>query len=230
MTDPPIVVLIVDDEPDVRMALRAVLGRAGFQVVQAIDGSSALEATREHHPQVVLLDVGLPVMNGWEVLPLLREISDVPVLMLTARGQEADKVQGLELGADDYVTKPFGNDELVARVHALLRRAPAQTAAALDRYQDDWVTIDIDAHRVDVGGEQVHLTATEFRLLLAFVRHPDQVLTPTQLLAFAWDDPLGIGPERVKFTLGRLRKALGVGTDLPIQSVRGVGYRYVPRR
>jgi DNA-binding response OmpR family regulator len=162
------------------------------------------------------------------VLERLRDVSDVPVLVLTAHGQETDKVRGLRSGADDYLTKPFANAELLARVEALLRRASNAATWASQVYDDGLLNLDPTGRRAYVDGEEVRLTPTEFRLLNALVRHAGAVLSPNQLLAQAWDDPTGIGQERVKFAVLRLRRKLG-WTDpetSPIESVRGFGYRY----
>ena len=224
----PPTVVVIDDEPDLRRALEVLLGRAGFTVVTAVDGRAGLRAVHEHHPDLVLLDLGLPQMDGLDVLERIRDLSDVPVMVITARGLEADKVRGLSGGADDYVTKPFGNQELVARAHALLRRAAPSTAAPVT-YDDAQVHVDFTAHRVTVGDDpaDVPLTPTEFRLLATLVRHAGQVLSPEQLLDLAWNDPTGIGGDRVKFAVHRLRSRLGwSGPASPIEAVRGFGYRY----
>jgi DNA-binding response OmpR family regulator len=188
----------------------------------------------EEKPDLVLLDIGLPGMDGWTVLERIRDLADLPVLMISAHGQEADKVRGLRAGADDYVTKPFTNNELLARAEALLRRSNRTGEAGADRadwYDDGMVRIDRRARAVFVGtpaGEQeVALTNTEFRLLNVLVRHAGAVLSAQQLLANAWDDPTGLAPERVKFAVLRLRRKLGWDNSAaPIKAVRGVGYRY----
>jgi DNA-binding response OmpR family regulator len=164
------------------------------------------------------------------VLERIRDLSDVPVLILTAHGREGDKVRGLQGGADDYLTKPFGNRELAARVEALLRRPRAGEPRA-EVYDDGRLLVRVTAREVSVGGTPVSLTPTEFRLLAALIRHPGQTLTPDQLLKLAWNDPLGVGPDRVKFGVMRLRRKLGQGAGEPgaaIEAVRGFGYRYVP--
>lgn len=220
--------LIVEDDPDIAMALRLLLTRAGHQVAHAKDGRAGLRDAYTERPELVILDVGLPGMDGWQVLERLRDVSDVPVLLLTAHGQESDKVRGLRGGADDYLTKPFTNAELVARVEALLRRSAGPASWADEVYDDGTLRIDPSARRTFVAGAEVRLTPTEFRLLNVLVRHAGAVLSPNQLLAQAWDDPTGIGPERVKFAVLRLRRKLG-WTDpdaSPIESVRGFGYRY----
>jgi DNA-binding response OmpR family regulator len=181
-------------------------------------------------PDALVLDIGLPGMDGWQVLARVRDLSDVPVLMLTAHAAETEKVRGLRAGADDYLTKPYGNNELVARVQALLRRAGPATPAIPDVYDDGTLRLDPNARTVLVGGADVKLSPTEFRLLAVLARNSGQVLTPAQLLDRVWNDPSGIGPERVKFAVLRLRKRLGWADpgSSPIQSVRGIGYRYRP--
>jgi DNA-binding response OmpR family regulator len=178
----------------------------------------------------VLLDIGLPGLDGWQVLSRLRDLSDLPVLLLTAHGAEAEKVRGLRAGADDYLTKPYGNNERVARVHALLRRGRTGLPADPDVYDDGLMRLDPGARTVLVGGADVRLSPTEFRLLAVLARNSGQVLTPAQLLDRVWGDPSGIGPERVKFAVLRLRRRLGWADpgSSPIQSVRGIGYRYRP--
>jgi DNA-binding response OmpR family regulator len=223
-------VLVVEDEPDLRRSLDTVLRRAGYTVVLAEDGRAGLRAVHDVRPDALVLDIGLPGMDGWQVLARVRDLSDVPVLLLTAHGAETEKVRGLRAGADDYLTKPYGNNELVARVQALLRRTSAATRAVPDVYDDGTVRLDPGARTVLVGGADVKLSPTEFRLLAVLARNSGQVLTPNQLLDRVWGDPTGIGPERVKFAVLRLRRRLGWSdpASSPIQSVRGIGYRYRP--
>ena len=219
--------LVVEDDPDIALALRLLLQRAGHQVAHAKDGRAGLRDAFNERPELVILDIGLPGMDGWQVLERLRDISDVPVLLLTAHGQESDKVRGLRGGADDYLTKPFTNAELLARVEVLLRRS-ATSRWAEDVYDDGRLRLEPTTRHVFVDDREISLTPTEFRLLNTLVRHPGAVLAPNQLLAMVWDDPTGIGPERVKFAVLRLRRKLG-WTDpdaSPIESVRGFGYRY----
>ena len=223
-------VLVVEDEPDLRRSLERVLSLAGFTVLLAADGRAGLRAVHDLRPDLVVLDIGLPGLDGWQVLGRLRDLSDVPVLLLTAHGAEAEKVRGLRAGADDHLTKPYGNSELVARVHALLRRGGTGRPANPDVYDDGLMRLDPGARTVLVGGTDVRLSPTEFRLLAVLARNPGQVLTPAQLLDRVWGDPSGIGPERVKFAVLRLRRRLGWADpdSSPIQSVRGIGYRYRP--
>jgi len=221
--------LVVEDDKDIALALRLLLDRSGYAVEHAGDGRTGLRMVHELHPDLLVLDIGLPVMDGWQVLERVRDISDLPILLLTAHGQDADKVRGLRGGADDYLTKPFTNSEFLARVEALLRRAGAGEWAA-DVYDDGLVRVDPRSRAVYVGGSEAHLTPTEFRLLNLLLRNAGGVLSPSQLLTHAWDDPTGIGQERVKFGVLRLRRKLGWGDPAtsPIEAVRGVGYRHRP--
>ncbi len=222
-------VLMIEDEADVRFALSVQLRRAGFRPVEAADGRTGLRMLHDERPDCVILDVGLPDLDGWEVLERIRDLSDVPVMMLTARHLESEKVRGLHAGADDYLTKPFGNQEFVARIHALLRRAgSAGTTEPVDAYTDGWLSVHPAEHRVTAGGTPVDLTPIEFRVLHSLVTASPQVLEPERLLELAWGDPTAVGPERVKYVIHRLRRKLGVDGDGPIQAVRGVGYRYSP--
>jgi DNA-binding response OmpR family regulator len=219
--------LVVEDDADIALALRLVLKRAGHEVQHAKDGREGLRAVHDLRPELILLDIGLPGLDGWQVLERVRDISDVPILMLTAHGQESEKVRGLRGGADDYLTKPFANSELLARVEALLRRA-GSTKWSGDLFDDGTVRLDPASRSVFVGDLEARLTPTEFRLLNVLVQHQGALLSPTQLLSHAWDDPTGIAPERVKFAVLRLRRKLGWSDpgSSPIESVRGFGYRY----
>jgi DNA-binding response OmpR family regulator len=197
-------------------------------VHEAPNGRDALRTFHAERPDLVILDVSMPELDGWQTLERIRELSDVPVLMLTAKAAEADRVRGLRGGADDYVAKPFARDELLARVEALLRRAaPRSEEAAV--YGDALLRVDFLQRTVTVRGEEVSLTPLEYSLLAAFVRHPNQVLGHDQLLELAWggDD---VSRDQVKLYVGYLRRKLGVGEDAPIETVRGFGYRYRPQR
>jgi DNA-binding response OmpR family regulator len=222
-------VLVVEDENDISLSIRTVLERSGFSVSSSPDGKEGLRAFHATRPDLVVLDIGLPTLDGWAVLERIRDMSDVPVLMLTAHGTEADKVRGLDSGADDYLTKPFSNRELAARVEALLRR-PRNGQPQAEVFDDGLVQVKLETREVSVGGAPMVLTPTEYRLLVALIRHPGQTLTPEQLLKLAWNDPLGVGPDRVKFGVMRLRRKLDRGggeAGACIQAVRGFGYRYV---
>ena len=218
-------ILVVDDDEDIRMLLRELLQRAGFEVLEEGNGRSALRAFHTARPDLVLLDVAMPELSGWETLERIRELSDVPVLMLTAKDAEADRVRGLRSGADDYVTKPFARDELLARVEALLRRAAPRDEPA-SSYADGLLAVDFAQRTVSVQGREVPLTPLEYNLLAAFVRHPNQVLSHVQLLELAWGDSSDVSRDQVKLYVGYLRRKLGGEGDSPIETVRGFGYRY----
>ena len=226
-------VLVIEDDQDIALSIGTVLRRNGLEVDSSADGKQGLRAFHLARPEpfdLVVLDIGLPSLDGWAVLERIRDLSDVPVLILTAHGHEREKVRGLHGGADDYLTKPFGNGELAARVEALLRRPRAQQPPA-EVYDDGRLLVKLAAREVSVGGAPVPLTPTEFRLLAALIRNPGQTLSPEQLLRLAWNDPLGVGPDRVKFGVMRLRRKLGQGAGEPgaaIVAVRGFGYRYMP--
>jgi DNA-binding response OmpR family regulator len=222
-------VLLVEDDEDSRLLLRRVLERAGMQVVEASSGTQGLRELYGSHPDVVLLDIGLPEIDGWRTLERIRELTDVPVMMVTGKASELEKVRALRSGADDYVTKPFGLQEVVARVEALLRRrAPRKEPPRT--YADPLVEIDFQGAEAKAGGNQLELTPLEYRLLTAFVKHPNQVLSADQLLELAWGES-GFGRERVKIYVGYLRaKFREAGVEAPIETIRGFGYRYRPPR
>jgi DNA-binding response OmpR family regulator len=221
--------LVVDDDGDIRELVRALLEREGFEVFDEPDGRAALRVFHQARPDIVLLDVAMPELDGWQTLERIRDLSDVPVLMLTAKDTEADRVRGLRSGADDYVVKPFAREELVARVEALLRRATGRDEVAAV-YSDGLVTVDFAQRQVSVGGEDVSLTPLEYNLLAAFVRHPNQVLSHEQLLDLAWGEPDTVSRDQVKLYVGYLRRKLGAHAESSIENVRGFGYRYRVRR
>ena len=217
-------VLVIEDDTDIALGIRLVLTRNGFEVSGAGDGREGLRAFYRMRPDLVVLDIGLPALDGWAVLERIRDISDVPVLILTARGQESEKVRGLHGGADDYLTKPFGNAELAARVATLLRRPRASQPDEI--FDDGRVRVNFASHEVTVDGAAVDLTPIEFRLLAALVRNRGQTLTQGKLLELAWNDPFGVGPDRVKYGVMRLRRKLAGTAGSGIEAVRGFGYRY----
>ncbi|MFC5720233.1 response regulator transcription factor [Streptomyces gamaensis] len=221
-------VLVVEDDPDLALALRTLLGHAGYGVLHAGDGREALRLLFAERPALMLLDVELPQLDGWQVLERTRDLSDLPVLLLTARGAETDRVRGLRAGADDYLPKPFGNDELLARVEALLRRAaPGRWAG---ESFDDGLRLVPERRSAVWQGQEARLSDIEYRLLQVLVRNRGRVLTTDQLLDRVWDDPGGTGRERVKFAVLRLRRKLrqaaGDAAADPLEAVRGLGYRY----
>jgi DNA-binding response OmpR family regulator len=217
-------VLVIEDEEDIALGIQVVLTRSGFAVTGAADGRQGLHVFHRMNPDLVILDIGLPGLDGWSVLERIRDMSDVPVLILTAHGLESEKVRGLHGGADDYLTKPFGNAELAARAATLLRRPRSNHQDEV--FDDGSVRVDFASHEVTVDGAAVELTPIEFRLLAALVRHRGQTLTPDRLLELAWNDPLGVGPDRVKYGIMRLRRKLSGATESHIEAVRGFGYRY----
>jgi DNA-binding response OmpR family regulator len=222
-------VLIVEDDDDLRDLVRTVVEREGMETIEAADGREGLRQFYDHRPRLVILDIGLPEMNGWQVLERVRELGNVPVLILTANADELDKVRGLREGADDYVTKPFGRQELIARIEALLRRS-SDTEIRDEVQSDGLVEIDFTQRRATVRETELDLTPTEFRLLSALARHPNQVLSHDQLLEMAWGDSNNRSRQQVKLYIGYLRRKLSEAADTdPIETVRGFGYRYRPQ-
>lgn len=222
-------ILIIDDEDDIRLLLSTRLRRAGFEPLLASDGREGLRRFYSDRPDLVVLDVAMPEMDGWQVLERLREVSDVPVLMLTAAAQEREKLRGLRQGADDYVTKPFSGEELVARVQALLRRAAiTPNDEPTDNYRDAEVSIDFRRHEVMVRGEEVELSPTEFRLLDVLTRHANQVLSQDQILNYAWGQEYLESADVVRLYVGYLRRKVEDDPKNPklIETVRGFGYLY----
>ncbi|MCB1889395.1 MAG: phosphate regulon transcriptional regulator PhoB [Rhodocyclaceae bacterium] len=220
-------ILIVEDEPAIQELLSATLTRAGHQVIRADDGESAQRLLREALPDLVLLDWMLPGVSGMDLARRLRaeeRTRSIPIIMLTARGEEQDKVSGLEVGADDYVTKPFSPRELVARIKAVLRRrAPQATEDPVDL---GGLKLDPATHRVSAGEAALSLGPTEFRLLHFLMTHPERVHSRAQLLDQVWGDHVFVEERTVDVHIRRLRSALeGSGHDRLIQTVRGAGYR-----
>jgi DNA-binding response OmpR family regulator len=223
-------ILVVDDDDDIRGLLRALLERAGHEVSEAPDGRAGLRELYAAPPDLVILDVAMPGLDGWATLERIREVTDTPVLMLTARDAELERVRGLTSGADDYVVKPFGRQELVARVDVLLRRP--RSGAAQDTYADARLSISFAQRTVHYDEREVALTRLEFRLLVAFVTHANQVLSHDQLRELVWGDNLATSRDEVKLYVGYLRRKLAPDAprSTPIETVRGFGYRYRPSR
>jgi two-component system, OmpR family, response regulator MprA len=216
----PIRVLIADDDPKLLAMLRRGLRHAGFEVVEANDGPSALGLALSTRPDLVVLDVGMPIIDGYEVCRQLRASSSVPVLMLTARHEVDDRVAGLRGGADDYLTKPFAFEELVARLEGLSRRAGLEAARTLG-FAD--VTLDVAGRTTVRDGREIELTRREFDLLELLLRNPRQVLPTATIWERVWGDDLTGQSNSLAVTVGTLRRKLG---EPPIfESVRGVGYR-----
>ena len=226
-------ILVVDDDLDVLEVVSQRLKLAGYRIEVAESSREALRAFYRESADLALLDVGLPEIDGYELCGRIREVSDIPVIFLTGRDNETDRVRGLKAGADDYIVKPFGAEELLARVEAALRRAsmPAVGAASDNNYSDDAITIDVDAHIVNVRGTEVSLSPHEYRMLLAFVRHANQVLSQDQLLDMAWGaDALEASRDSVRLYVGYLRAKIEEDPRKPqlIRTVREFGYSYRP--
>jgi DNA-binding response OmpR family regulator len=221
-------VLVVDDEPMVREVLVRYLAREGFDVEEAADGPSALDRAVDAPPDLVLLDLMLPGLDGYEVFRQLRERSTAPVIMLTARGEETDRIVGLELGADDYVTKPFSPREVVARVRAVLRRSAGSGAPVTGLVETDDLSIDLDRRTVVVRGEPVHVTRKEFELLAYLASQPGVTFTRTQLLEDVWDFAWDGDSSTVTVHVRRLREKIEADPSEPrhLVTVWGVGYRF----
>ncbi|ABC21407.1 phosphate regulon transcriptional regulator PhoB [Rhodospirillum rubrum] len=219
-------VLIVEDEVSLVTLLRYNLEKEGYRVSEAMDGEEAMTLVAEDQPDVVILDWMLPSLSGIEVCRQLRRkprTRDLPILMLTARGEESDRIRGLNTGADDYMSKPFSMPELLARVKALLRRAQPTSAKGTLSYSD--VVMDLGAHRVTRGGRYIHLGPTEFRLLQFLMQNPGAVFSREELLNAVWGPDIYVEPRTVDVHIRRLRKALNgeASTDL-IRTVRAAGY------
>ena len=220
-------VLVIDDDEVTRELVRGVLERAGHLVSEAGDGRAGLRELFAKTPDLVILDIEMPELDGWATLERIRDLSDVPVLMLTARTAELERVRGLHGGADDYVVKPFGHQELAARVQALLRRAGPR-AEVQQTYADPALAIDFARCTVRYRERDVQLTPLELKLLTTLIRHPNQVLGREQLLELVWGDAYGVSLGQVKLYVGYLRHKLDPAdpASTPIETVRGFGYRY----
>jgi len=226
-------VLAIEDDPEISGILEVRLANEGYEVHLARCGKSGVKAFYEHRPDLVLLDVGLPEYDGFEVLNRIRELSEVPVIFISARGGEEDRVRGLTGGGDDYIVKPFGGRELVARIEAVMRRSSTKTSGESNTYIDHRVNINFDSHEVSVDGRDIQLTAYEFRLLKALVSHPNQVLSQNQLLDLVWGtDAMEAALSSVRLYVGYLRAKIEQDRAMPnmIETVRGFGYRYRPAK
>ena len=222
-------VLIVEDEPEFAALVELWVGQAGYRTVVARTGPDALRRFYDERPDLVVLDVALPGLDGWQLLERLREFSRVPILMVTARGSEAEKVRGLRLGADDYITKPVSFPELIARVDAALRRAATTAPERPRRLRHGELVVDLDEHRAHLRGAAIDLTPTEFRLLAFLVDHGGQLMTHHQMLSGVW----GAGYDRdvhlLRMTIRNLRlklDAVAPGESM-IATEYGLGYRLV---
>ena len=215
-------ILVVDDDKNICELLRLYLVKEGYNVTMVHDGGAALAEFDKLHPDLVLLDVMMPVMDGWEVCRKLRAKDNTPIIMLTAKGETYDKVLGLELGADDYIVKPFDAKEVTARIKAVLRRSRPKTAQALLR--SGTLTLDPAEHIVTADGARVELTYKEFELLRLFLSHPGMAFTRDQLMEKVWDVDYCGETRTVDMHIRTLRQKLGTYGE-KIETVRGVGYR-----
>jgi DNA-binding response OmpR family regulator len=220
-------VLVVDDEPEIVRLVRDYLARSGFAVITADGGDAALREFRQRRPDLVILDLGLPGMDGLDVARLMRRDQEVPIIMLTARTEEADRVAGLELGADDYVSKPFSPRELVARVRAVLRRAESARPDGDVLQVGDAVTLDVARMEVRVDGRPAELTATEFALLAHMARQPGRVFTRAQLLDAVHGVAVESYERAIDAHIKNIRRKIEADPRAPrhLQTVFGVGYR-----
>ena len=233
MTGPKKLVLVVDDEQRIRRFVRMNLELEGYEVIEAADGLEALDLVREQLPAVVLLDVAMPRMDGFEALEYIRQISEVPVIILTVKGEEEDRVRGLDLGADDYVTKPFSPRELASRIRAILRRvesASVETAEPL--LIDEDLSIDFSSRAVVVRGEQVKLRPTEYRLLYHLVENAGWIVPHQTLVRKVWGPEYEDEKRLLRLYITYLRKKIEPDPSNPryILTERGVGYRFVDYR
>lgn len=225
-------VLVVDDEPDILSILVYQLSREGFRVSTAVNGQSAIATAVEERPDIVILDLMLPGIDGYEVLARLRQnerTASIPVILLSARREEGERIRGFEIGADDYVTKPFSPRELIFRVRALLRRTHAAPVEQDRRLRIGLVELDREAHRAFADGEEIDLTPLEYRLLEVFMERRGRVQTRRQLLQTAWQTNAQIETRTVDMHVARLRSKLGDAGEM-LETVRGVGYRFHPQK
>jgi len=221
-------VLVVDDEPQITRVLRTVLTSQGYQVQTAAEGQSALTAFTEFRPELIITDLFMPHMDGVELCRRIRAVSNVPIIVLSVKGEERSKVEALDSGADDYVTKPFGIDELLARVRATLRRSGGEPDVA--SFDAGAFRIDLEARRVHVRGQEVRLTPKEFDLFVYMARHPNRVITHRTLLEAVWGEASQEQPEYLRVFMGQLRKKLEEDPSNPKYLVTEpwVGYRFNP--
>ncbi len=222
-------ILIVEDDPNILELVRKYLTAEGFETLSAQDGLRGLELARSCRPMLVVLDVMLPGMDGWEICRELRKVSDVPIIMLTAREEETDRIVGFSLGADDYVVKPFSPRELVERVKAILRRTGQRAAAAAGGLQHGPLTLEPEKHKLTLNGNPVTLTPTEFKLLHALMSAPGRVFSRDDLLSRLYDHGDAVIDRVVDVHIGHLRRKIEADPAHPrfIQTVHGVGYRFI---
>lgn len=228
MTPSDTSVLVIEDEPEIRKFLKAALTSHDFKPSFAESAKEGLKLITAHPPEIVILDLGLPDMDGLEVIKTVREWSTVPIIVLSARGQEVDKVNALELGADDYLTKPFGVPELLARLKVALRRARQSPAVASALFEVGDMSVDLEKRVVKVKGEEIHLTPTEYKLLAVLVKHAGKVITQQQLLKEVWGKHSTENSHYLRVYAQHLRQKLGDDPMRPryLITEAGVGYRF----
>jgi two-component system KDP operon response regulator KdpE len=224
-------VLVVDDEPQITRVLRTVLTSQGYQVRTAPEGESALASFKDWMPELVITDLYMPRMDGVELCRRIRTLSSVPIIVLSVKGEERSKVEALDSGADDYVTKPFGIDELMARVRAALRRTAPGTTEETSSFSLGDFKVDLDARRVHINGQEVRLTPKEFDLFVYMARRPNRVLTHATLLEAVWGGASQEQPEYLRVFMGQLRKKLEPNPSKPryLLTEPWVGYRFNPK-
>ena len=225
MSDIGLRVLVVDDEPAIRRFLRASLGAQGYTVMEASCGEDALKTVAINHPEIVILDLGLPDIDGVEVTRRLREWTQIPIIILSVREQEGDKIAALDAGADDYLTKPFGMGELMARMRVALRRSAQTTEEPI--YQIDELKVDLARRQVSVAGQDISLTPTEYDLLRVLAQHAGKVITHHQLLRMVWGDAYQTETHLLRVNMSNLRRKIEPDPARPryILTEPGVGYR-----
>jgi two-component system KDP operon response regulator KdpE len=223
-------ILVVDDEPQITRVLRTSLTAQGYEIRVANDGETALEIVKDFAPDVVITDLAMPNMNGIELCRQLRKVSQVPILVLSVRGEERSKIEALDSGADDYITKPFSTGELLARIRVALRRSPPGMPELKTKIEEGDFRIDLDAHSVAVAGREVHLTPKEFDVLVYMAQHPNKVLTHRAILNAVWGSTSVEQNEYLRVFVGQLRKKLEPETSSPkyILTEPWVGYRFEP--
>ncbi|MBI4289390.1 MAG: response regulator transcription factor [Chloroflexi bacterium] len=219
-------VLAIDDDSHMARLMQRILDLEGYRVLIAMNGQNGLNLFNQEHPDVVVLDIMMPGMDGYEVCRRIREFSQTPIVMVTAKGDEEAKVRGLDAGADDYVTKPFSSRELVARVRAVLRRASLRSGRRQPPFQKGHLLVDWERHRVSVSGQEINLTATEYRLLSCLAQHAGRVLTPDQILEEVWGPEYCGETNLLQVNIARLRQRLGDNARKPkyILTRTGIGY------
>jgi DNA-binding response OmpR family regulator len=224
-------ILVIDDEETTVQLIAILMERRGYEVIKAFRADEGLRKAYSSQPDLVLLDIMMPDMDGWDVCRRLREMSDVPIIFLTARGEVRDVVRGLEMGADDYVIKPYDNDELVARVRAHLRRSPRPSMSEELVFNNGAFRINFMNREVRVRNEVKHLTPKEFNLLGVLVRNAGRVVTRTDLVTEAWGEEYSDAIDSLKLYIHYLRQKLEINPDRPeyILTLRGVGYRFIDR-